>query len=166
MARGHIRSSSRFSRPGIRRMVFQLLSYSAMLSHSKKTAEGHCPSAAANASFRQVMKENDHFCHSKACTCRTCASWSSSCCCRRAASSWRVPFPAAQAAFLVDGCMLAPSAAFVNRYFSYFFITTQIFFRGGRRVNMQKRSVFLDFLPLTRSFPCQMFTLFLQILSC
>ncbi|MEE0415899.1 MAG: hypothetical protein UDM11_03275, partial [Oscillospiraceae bacterium] len=40
-ARGHIRSSSRFSRPGIRRMVFQLLSYSAMLSHSKKTAEGH-----------------------------------------------------------------------------------------------------------------------------
>ena len=31
---------------------------------------------------------------------------------------------------------------------------------------MQKRSVFLDFLPLTRSFPCQMFTLFLQILSC
>lgn len=93
------------------------------------------------------MKGNDHFFHSKACTCRTCASWSSSCCCRRAASSWRVPFPAAQAAFLVDGCMLAPSAAFVNRYFSYFFITTQIFFRGGRRVNMQKRSVFLDFLP-------------------
>mgnify|MGYP001133602914 CR=1 FL=1 len=25
---------------------------------------------------------------------------------------------------------------------------------------MQKRSVFLNFLPLTRSFPCQMFTLF------
>ncbi|MBS6982202.1 MAG: hypothetical protein U0M99_04990 [Oscillospiraceae bacterium] len=37
-ARGHIRSSSRFSRPGIRRMVFQLLSYSAMLSHSKKNS--------------------------------------------------------------------------------------------------------------------------------
>jgi len=160
MARGHIRSSSRVMRPGIRHMVFQLLSC------SKKTAEGHWPSAAANDSFRQALKGNDHFFHSKACTCRTCASWSSSCCCRRAASSWRVPFPAAQAAFLVDGCMLAPSAAFVNRYFSYFFITTQIFFRGGRRVNMQKRSVFLDFLPLTRSFPCQMFTLFLQILSC
>ena len=34
-ARGHIRSSSRVIRPGIRRMVFQLLSC------SKKTAEGH-----------------------------------------------------------------------------------------------------------------------------
>ena len=35
MARGHIRSSSRVMRPGIRHMVFQLLSC------SKKTAEGH-----------------------------------------------------------------------------------------------------------------------------
>ena len=165
-ARGHIRSSSRFSRPGIRRMVFQLLSYSAMLSHSKKTAEGHCPSAAANVSFRQVMKENDHFFHSKACTCRTCASWSSSCCCCRAASSWRIPFLAAGAAVFVDGCILAPSVPFVKACFSYFFILMQIFSRSLPGIIFQKRPVFSIFTRLTRVFSCHRFTIFLQILSC
>ena len=150
-ARGHIRSSSRFSRPGIRRMVFQLLSYSAMLSHSKK---------------RQVMKENDHFFHSKACTCRTCASWSSSCCCCRAASSWCIPFLAAGAAVFVDGCILASSVPFVKAYFSYFFILMQIFSRSPPGIVLQKRPFFSIFTRLTRVFSCHRFTIFLQILSC
>lgn len=98
------------------------------------------------------MKGNDHFFHSKACTCRTCASWSSSCCCRRAASSWRVPFPAAQAAFLVDGCMLAPSAAFVNRFFSYFFITTQIFFSWRQESKHAKEECFSGFSIVDKEF--------------
>ena len=98
------------------------------------------------------MKENDHFFHSKACTCRTCASWSSSCCCCRAASSWRSPFLAAGAAVFIDGCILAPSAPFVKAYFSYFFILMQIFSRSPPGIILQKKTVFFDFHPSDKGF--------------